>query len=150
MSENISGFNLIVRCIADKSFPVGFDVKEFADDTDPFDLPSLKIASTAMGLNGHQIFWSSANPIQQILAVIPGSDSDKNLSILFENNRPGSGKAFVNDEITMTCIYPNGSTVTFSKGVMTDGIPSFPIASAGRKKTKVYNFSFENYTITNN
>ena len=142
--NNISGFGIQVNLIASNSFPVGFLINEFADDADPFDLPSLQIADSAMGLNGDLISWSKANPIKITLNVIPGSFSDVNLAILFEANRVGRGKIGARDIITLTGIYPNSTFVTLTNGIITDGMPAKSVSSAGRLKSKSYNFSFEN------
>ena len=141
--ENVSGFGLRINCIASNTFPVGFLITEFADDSDPFDLPALQIADTAMGLNGDLITWSKANPIKTAISVIPGSFSDINLNILLQANRPGRGKIPALDTVTLTGIYPDGSFISLSNGIITDGIPGKAVASAGRIKTRTYNFSFE-------
>lgn len=148
MADDISGFGLQVRLIADKTFPTGITITQFADDGDPFDLPSIQIADTAMGLNGDHISWSKANPIKITLNVIPGSADDKNLQILFENNRVGKGKTGARDLLTASAVYPDQSTVTLLNGRITDGMPGNSVASAGRMKTKAYMFSFENKVIT--
>lgn len=142
--ENISGFGLQINILASNTFPVGLLITEFADDADPFDLPSLQIADSAMGLNGDLISWAKANPIKVTLSVIPGSFSDINLAILMEANRVGRGKIGARDIITMTGIYPSGSFITLTNGIITDGIPGNAVSSAGRLKSKTYNFSFEN------
>jgi hypothetical protein len=61
--QNISGFGLSINIIASNSFPIGLLITEFADDSDPFDLPSIQIADKAMGLNGDLIIWSKANQL---------------------------------------------------------------------------------------
>ena len=142
--ENISGFGLQINCVASNTYPVGFIITEFADDNDPFDLPSLQIADSAMGLNGDLISWSKANPIKVTINVIPGSFSDINLGILLEANRVGRGKIGARDTITLTGIYPDGRFITLTSGIITDGLPGNAVSSAGRLKTKTYNFSFEN------
>lgn len=141
--QNISGFGLVINILASNTFPVGLILTEFADDIDPFDLPSLQIADTAMGLNGDLIGWSKANPIKITLGVIPGSFTDLNLSILFEANRVGRGKTGARDIITMTGIYPNKTPIVLTQGIITDGMPGNAVASAGRLKSKQYNFAFE-------
>ena len=145
--QNISGFGLTVSILASNTFPVGLLIDQFADDSDPFDLPSLQIADSAMGLNGDLITWSKANPIKLTLNVIPQSYSDLNLAILLEANRVGRGKTGSRDIITLTAIYPNGSPIILTNGFMTDGIPGSPVASAGRLKSKSYQFSFENKVL---
>lgn len=142
--NDISGFGLRIQLIADKTFPVGVPVTQFADDADPFDLPSLQIADKAMGLNGDLITWSKANPIIVTLNVIPGSLDDINLGILLEANRVGRGKIGARDIITLIGIYPDGRVITLSPGSITDGMPGDSVSSAGRLKTKSYAFAFEN------
>ena len=144
--QDISGFGLQVRVVASETFPSGFTVTSFADDADPFDFPSQQIKDKAMGVNGDLIVWSKANPLNITLALIPKSDDDKNMSVLLEANRAAKGKKVVQDIITMTAIYPDGTQITLANGAITDGIPRNAVASAGRLKSKTYGFSFENVT----
>lgn len=148
MANNISGFGLQVSLIALPTFPQGIVLTQFADDSDPFDLPSLQIADKAMGVNGDLVTWSRANPITVTLNIIPGSEDDKNMQVLFELNRVGRGKFGTNDKITLTAIYPDGTTLTLTEGKITDGTPGKSVASAGRLKSKSYSFAFENQVIT--
>jgi hypothetical protein len=141
---DISGFGLVVTVVASNTFPVGFQVTQFADDTDPFDVPSIQIADKAMGLNGDLVVWSTANPLNISLAVVPQTPDDTNLGILFEANRVARGKLGAGDIITMNAVYKNGKFITLTNGLITDGMPGDAVASAGRIKSKVYNFSFEN------
>jgi len=145
--QNISGFGLSVNVLASNTFPVGLLLTEFADDADPFDMPSLQIADKAMGLNGDLIIWSKPNPIIVTLNVIPQSFTDLNLAILLEANRVGRGKIGARDVINMTAFYPNGSPIILTNGAITDGIPGSPVASAGRLKSKSYQFAFENKAL---
>lgn len=143
---DISGFGLRVQIVGSKTFPSGFTVTQFADDGDPFDLPSIQIADKAMGINGDLVTWSKASPLAITINVIPNSDDDKNLATLFEANRVGKGKASAKDKVTMTGIYPDATTITLSAGAITDGMPGNSVASAGRLKSKSYAFVFENMT----
>lgn len=141
--QDVSGFGLQVRIIASNTFPQGFTLTEFADDTDPFDLPELQIADSAMGLNGDLVVWTLPNPVAITLGVIPKSEGDKNLAVLFEANRPARGKRPARDIITMVGMYPDGSTITLSSGKLFSGLPGNSVASAGRFKSKPYAFRFE-------
>ncbi|QKN82064.1 phage tail fiber protein [Scandinavium goeteborgense] len=141
--QDISGFGLQVRVIASKTFPAGFTVTAFADDSDPLDLPALQINDGAGGLNGDMVTWSTHNLIALALAVIPKSEDDKNLAVIYEANRAARGKKPAKDVITIVGIYPDGSTITLTPGVIKDGLPGNAVASAGRFKSKVYNFLFE-------
>ncbi len=148
MTTDISGTGVSVLVQASNTFPQGFTVTQFADDADPFDLPSLEIAATAMNVNGELVTWSSPQPIIPTLNVIPGSEDDNNLAILFEANRAAGGKSVARDLITMVATYPDGSTVALSGGKMTSGFPGKSIASAGRMKSKAYTFAFQDIAVT--
>lgn len=141
-TNNISGFGAVLSIIASNTFPIGFVVTQFADDADPITLNSVRIADTAMGLNGDLIKWSRAATLPMVINVIPGSDDDENLQILADANRVGQNKAGADDTITATIVYPDGQTVVFTGGAMTDGEFGRGIASSGRQKTKSYAFSF--------
>lgn len=142
--QNVSGYGLRVRLVASATFPAGITLTQFADDADPFDTPAVQVADKAMGLNGDLIVWATANPLTAVLNMIPGTADDRNLEILLEANRVGRGKFPANDVITLTAIYPDGSTRMMTPGAITDGIPGKPVGSSGRLKTKPYTFAFEN------
>lgn len=143
MSTDISGFGLQLSIVGSVTFPTGFGVSQFADDADPLDIPELTIGEAAMGLNGDLVTWSKAVPIPVNIAVVPNSDDDKNLAILFDANKVQRGKQPAGDEITMTAIYADGSTVTLTGGKLIAGMQSNSVASAGRLKSKTYKFMFE-------
>lgn len=142
--QDIAGFGLQINLIASVTFPAGIVITQFADDADPFDIPSIQIADKAMGLNGDMVVWGKANPIALTLNVIPQSDDDRNLAILAEANRVGKGKSGARDRITLTGVYPDGRTVTLNEGAIMDAMPGDSVASAGRLKSKAYIFAFEN------
>lgn len=144
MTQDVSGAGLKVNVIADKTFPSGFIVTEFADDADPFDTPVIAIAEKAMGLNGDLIIWSKGAPLDVVINVIPDGEDDDNLSALLEANRVAKGKSSAKDAITLVKIGADGRTTTFQNGRLTNGPVDSSISSAGRKKTKAYTFTFEN------
>jgi len=148
MSNDISSFGIELSLIASRTFPAGISITQLADDTDPFDLPSTQIADKAMGVNGDLVTWKTANPIIVQIAVVPGSEDDRNLSILAQRNRPGKGKPSIVDVVTLVGIYPDNSTVTATAGAITDAMPGKSVASSGRQKSKVYMFAFENVVET--
>lgn len=143
---DISGQGLSINIVADVTFPAGFVITQFADDADPLDIADIEIASTAMGLNGDLISWGVATPIPMVTNLIPGSDDDINMSILLEANRVGRGKISAKDKITANITYPDGTITTLTAGRITNGPATDSVASAGRKKSKVYTFAFENKT----
>ena len=146
--QDISVFGLRCQLVASETFPSGISLTQFADDADPFDSPSIQIRDKAMGVNGDLIVWSKATPITLTLAVVPNSEDDDNLSVLFEANRVGKGKQGARDVISVTAIYPDGRTVSFTQGAITDGMPANSPTSAGRLKSKAFNFAFENVNRT--
>lgn len=143
MSNDVSAFGLRIQLVASSTFPQGITLTQFADDTDPFDVPSVKIGDTAMGINGDLIKWNVANPVKLSIGVIPGSEDDINLAVLFEVNRVGRGKSSAKDNISVTGVYPDGRSVTMTNGMITDGMPGSSVASSGRVKSKTYQFAFE-------
>lgn len=146
--NDISAFGARVQLIASNTFPAGVSITQFADDADPFDLPSIQIADKAMGVNGDLITWSKASPLPITLSVIPNSDDDKNLAILFEANRVGKGKQSARDVVSIIVIYPDSRMVALTQGKITDGMPGNSMASAGRMKSKTYGFAFESMNRT--
>lgn len=146
--SDISVFGIRVQVVASQTFPSGINITQFADDADPFDAPSMQIRDKAMGVNGDLISWSKATPIALTINVVPNSDDDKNLAVLFEANRVGKGKQGARDVINITAVYPDGRTASFTQGVITDGQPANSAQSSGRMKSKAYAFAFENVNRT--
>jgi hypothetical protein len=75
--------------------------------------------------------------------VIPDSEDDRNLEALAEANRVSKGKTSAGDVITLTAVYASGKTLTLTNGKLTNALPASSVASAGRKKSKAYSFTFE-------
>lgn len=141
-----TGFTLVIK--ASQTFPNGFTISEVADDADPFDIPAVEIASTAMNVNGDLVTWSSPQPMNATVNVIPASEADNNLAILWDANRAARGKRHARDIITLVASYPDGSTKTFSEGKMTSGMPGGSVASGGRIKSNAYVFAFQDFSQT--
>jgi hypothetical protein len=143
MTIDVSGFGTTINIQASETFPSGFEVTRFADDADPIDMPQLQIKDKAMGVNGDMVKWSKANPIPLTIAVLPNNEDDDNLQVLAASNRAVRGRRPVNDEITATITYPDGSTVRLLRGTLTDAPLGKSLASSGRLKTNSYVFAFE-------
>ena len=146
MARDISGVGSELRIVASVTFPIGFEITEFADDADPFDFGSQTIAETALTLNGDLVSWSTANPIPFTLNVIPGSEDDLNLATLLEANRVGKGKIAAQDLITVAYTHPSADirSVILTNGRILEGMNGNSVASGGRFKSKPYTFAFEN------
>lgn len=141
--HNVSATGLKMRLVASLTFPAGFDITQFADDADPLNSENLTIAETAAALNGDLVAWGTPNVIPLTVAVLPDTDEDRNLSILWNVNRIGKNKVAVQDVITLVVTYPNGDQKILSNGVMISGPALNSGSSEGRLKTKEYGFSFE-------
>lgn len=148
MANDITGFGSVVSLIASNTYPAGIVITQFADDADSFDMASVKIADTAMGVNGDLIKWSRAVGKPVTISVIPGSLDDINLAILAKNNDAAQGQANAQDSITVTVVYPDGSIITFANGFITDASFGNALASSGRLKSKSYQFAFQTVTGT--
>ena len=103
-----------------------------------------QIADYGMGVNGDLVTWTRPVPLEVTLNVIPNTDADKNLSILYDMNRAAKGKVSAQDLVTLVVSYPDGSRKILSNGKLVSGVPAGSVASSGRIKTKEYRFVFEN------
>lgn len=142
--KDISGTGLSIIVKASNTFPLGILCTAFPDDTDPFDFPEITITESGMGLNGDLVTWTSPQPLQFSLSLIPGTEEDTALEFLLEANRAAKGKKSANDEITIIANYPDGTVKTLKPGKIVSGVPGKGVASSGRIKTSTYGFVFEN------
>lgn len=142
--KDISGTGLSILVIASNTYPQGILCTAFADDTDPMDIPEITITESGMGLNGDLVTYSSPQPIQISLSLIPGTPEEIAMAFLLEANRVAKNKRSANDEITMVINYPTGERRTLKPGRITGGLPGLGVSSEGRTKTPTYNFVFEN------
>lgn len=142
--QDTSGTGIEVNIIALPTFPAGLKVTQFSDDADPLDAGDIQTAEYGMGVNGDLVVWRTPKPIEATLSVIPNSDDDKNLMILFDANRVAKNKLSTKDLITMVIKYPDGETKMLTNGAIISGSPINSIGSNGKTKSKVYRFVFEN------
>ena len=142
--QDVSGTGIKVKIIALPTFPVGIDVSAFADDADPLDTPELQIAEWGMGVNGDLVIWRAPKAIPITLNVIPNTEEDQNLAILFDSNRVAKNKMSTKDNITMIVTYPDGTVKTLANGAIVQAMPMNSIASNAKIKSKPYQFIFEN------
>lgn len=142
--EDISGIGITVTIFASKTYPAGLTISQFADDADPLDLPDIEILSEGMNVNGELVTWLTPKPLTVDVNVIPNTEDAKNLDILFDANRPAYKKVAVRDVITLVVNYPDGKKKVLNNGRPKTYAPASGIASAGRYKSRHYQFVFEN------
>lgn len=148
MPYDISGTGFTLTIKFSNTFPQGVQITAFADDADPWDAPSLDIATPSMNVNGDLVTFSTPQALLRTINLIPGSEDDTNLSIAYEANRVGRGKRSARDIVTIVANWPDGSTETLSNGKMTTGMSGKSLASAGRIKSRSYGFAFQDYAVT--
>lgn len=141
--QDVSGAGLSVKIIAVPLFPTGFDVTRFASDTDPFDIPNLTIAETSMGLNGDLEVWTTPVPTVINLSVIPNTEEDENLGIIWDAEKYERNKVHIPNNITMIATYPDGKIVVLPVGRLTGGPAMNSVSQGKRIKSKTYTFTFE-------
>nr|DAJ72167.1 MAG TPA: hypothetical protein [Caudoviricetes sp.] len=142
--QDVSATGVKITVITVPTYPQGFEVSEFADNADPLDFPPTQIADYGMGVNGDLVTWTKPVPLEITLNVIPNTDADKNLGILYDMNRAAKGKISAQDLVTLVASYPDGTRKIFSNGKLISGVPANGVSSDGRIKTKEYKFVFEN------
>lgn len=140
--KSITATGTVFTVVASNTFPAGFEVDGFADDADPFDFSEQEIGEYGIGFNGTIVTWSKAVALPFTLNVIPNSNSDINLSILYNANRRTKDHKPADDVITITATYPDGTTKTLKNGKILSGVPVLSAAQNGRFKTRPYNFVF--------
>ena len=148
MSERIAttGIELLVQTPI--TFPVGFTVTEFADDGDSLTGEPLQIGESARNVNGTKVDWSTPVIITKTINLIPASQDDVNMALLFDSNRIGVNKAITGESITWVITYPNGSAVTLTGGSVNTYDFGLDALQTGRLKSKMYSVDFENATWT--
>lgn len=146
--KDISAQGLTLRLVASNTFPQGFTITSAADDADMLDIPELEICKRAMGPNGDLVTWSTPAPLDVNISIIPNTEDDINLQVLFDANKPVRGRLFNRDEITLVVLYPGGETLSMSQGRCTKYTPGLSGNSDGRFKTRQYAFTFETFSRT--
>ena len=86
MTQDVSGFGLVVTIVASNTLPIGATLSQFASDADPLDFASVRIADSAMGLNGDLITWAKAVALPAVLNVIQVASALTSLISICDNS----------------------------------------------------------------
>jgi hypothetical protein len=140
--QNISGFGTSVTVIATQSFPLGFNITQFADDTDPIAVDPTEPNGFELLYDGSLFAFGKAAPIKLSVSVIPGSDDDINLKILLAANKSASSYIPLPDITSMVISYADGGRVVLSNGTILNGPLADAIAPTGRRKSNTFTFVF--------
>ena len=120
--QNVSAFATSVLVASSASFPFGFVVKEFTDDSNPIEVGPNVTQSYKMLLDGTLKAYKTAKPIDVALTVIPGGNDDTNLGIILSATK--IYKKIIPrlaETVIMTVTYSNGGTVIFNNGALLSG-----------------------------
>lgn len=128
---------------ASNTFPSGILLSQFADGGDSLNFPEMEIAGSVVGPNGDLMTWDKAAAINVQVNLMPNSENDIDVGLLFEANRTGKGKLSSRDVLSLVIMYPDGSTKTLFNGKMLKGQPANTSQAAGRFADKKYSFVFE-------
>lgn len=114
----------------------------FPKDTDPVDIPVVTLGGLEVGTNGDVITWSSAEPKELNLSMIPNTPDHAFMQRLLQENLVEKGKISANDTITLRRVMPNGAILLCEDGKLMSGPAGLSAASSGKLKTVTYNFMF--------
>ena len=134
------GFKIYIQSLY--TFPLGFEIDEFADDKDPFDLPDIQIGEYQSDLNGNLVFWNKPVPFIIDLNLLAGTQGEQNCRTLFNSNYQSGTKGAADDLITMVATYANGDVKIAVNGHINVASPLQSIAYNGRIKSQHYQFIF--------
>lgn len=139
---NISGYGLGINIVALQTFPMGFDLKSFSDDTDALFIEDTETSGYEMDFEGSLVAYDKAAPIIVSVSVIPNTDDDINLKLLLQARKGGFKWLPIQDVTTMVVTYPDRGRVAFTNGTIIRGPFGDSILSSGRRKSNVYTFAF--------
>lgn len=146
--EQVGGFGTTVSILAMKTFPTGFTLKKFADDVAPIEFGETQIADHEFLVDGGLFPFETSSAVSVKIGVIPGTEDDENLSILFNANKSIFRVGGLPDLMVMTINYPNQAPIILNSGYMRTGRAGTTIAETGRGKGKIYEFVFAECTTT--
>lgn len=142
---NISGVGTSVMIIALQSFPMGFNITQFADEEDPISVEPVEPVGYEMLYDGGMVSYDKASPVVVSIAVPPNTDDDINLKVLLQSRKGGLRLLPISDITTMIISYPDNDRVVLTNGTILSGPLADSIASSGRKKSNVYKFVFATF-----
>ena len=142
---DISTLGAGITIISLTSFPMGFQLSCFADDTDSLVIEQTEVSGFEKLYDGTIFGYDKTSPVLLAVSVIPNSEDDINLKILLQKRKSNSNYIALLDTITMVVSYGDGGRVVLSGGVILSGSLADSMQSAGRKKSNTYNFAFGSF-----
>lgn len=142
--QDTSSIGVHVRIKASKTYPNGITIRAFPEDGDVGTTGETDIASSASGVNGDLIVWSTVNGIEVSVPVIPNTPDSELLDRLYQANRPSVNHFPAKDRIQMVVTNPvTGVAKTYKNGYIRNGNVGKTYGGDGRIRTLNYGFTFE-------
>lgn len=142
--QDVSSVGISLRLVASITFPNGILLTAYPEDGDIGASGDVEIAGNASGVNGDLITWKTVSGINVNVPIIPNTEDEINLDILYNANRAAKNRRPAKDIIQIVAINPvTGLTKTYKNGVIKTGLPGYQYGGDGRIKNKVYGFVFE-------
>lgn len=127
------------------SFPMGFQLKAFADDVEAFAIDPTEVSGFEKLYDGNIFSFDKTSPILLSVGVIPNTEDDINLKIILQKRKSSPSILPILDTVTMVVSYTDGGRVVFSNGTILGGSLADSLASRGRKKSNEYHFAFGSF-----
>jgi hypothetical protein len=143
MDVSALGFSILVT--DDKIFPNGFQITRTADGADPLDLPDVTIGEATVDANGWIVYASTPQPLLFNMNLLPLSDEDENMSVLFNAHRPAAGRARTGGKMSVTVQYADGSSMSATDVKFIGGSIGKSIQQPSRYKNKQYMFAAQDF-----
>lgn len=86
---NISGFGLSANIVALQTFPMGFQVTQFADDIDPISFEPMEPIGYDLLFDGDLFAFDKGAPVIVSLGVLPQTTDDINLKLMLTSKKEG-------------------------------------------------------------
>lgn len=142
--QDTSSIGIAVNLKASITFPTGINFRAFPDDQDVGVTGNTEIAGNASGVNGDLIWWKTVNGIELNVPIIPNTEEESLLDLLFNANRASKNRFPKKDIITLVVTNPvTGVAKTYKNGICKNGAVGYQYGGDGRIKTKTYGFVFE-------
>jgi hypothetical protein len=140
--QNLSAFGTGITVVALSTFPVGFSLSEFADDSDPLVIDDVEPVGSENLVDGSIFFFDKAAPVKVVVSLIAGSQDDLNCKILLQARKGSSSIINIPDITSLVINYPSTGLVAFSEGSIVSGPLGDSIQQSGRFKGNKYTFMF--------
>ncbi|WGN90789.1 hypothetical protein [Burkholderia phage vB_BglM_WTB] len=139
---DVTGFGTSILIAAIQTFPIGFELTQFADDVDPIQFENVETTGYEFLYDGTPFFFDKASVIRVTVSVVPGSEDDQNLKILLQARKGSQSIIPIPDTTTMTITYPDGGRVILATGSILTGAIADSVSTEGRRKGNSYTFAF--------